>query len=318
MPLTSPAFSRTTSWRSNSWGSWIGSLLVGSLIMTTVPNDRGRHRECCLGSAMRPPSDQPAIRSPTVLRHVAVRHAGRAGNRSPSLVFVAAACGGDDAQDIPDNQQPIPTADAVITSRRRPPRSSAPTARPSTSVVVRAGRGAGSPRRWRPDRTDRDARSGAHVDADVRHHVWFVRRDARPRRGARDDSVAGRAGRGGVLRRHRVPPDRAGLRRPGRRPDRHRQGRTRLPDRRRAARRRHLHARCRGDGQGPGRRRLAPRAASSSSSPAPTPACPPEYAIVGEVTEGMDVVDVDRRARRPATEKPTQVILINTVTAAST
>jgi cyclophilin family peptidyl-prolyl cis-trans isomerase len=44
---------------------------------------------------------------------------------------------------------------------------------------------------------------------------------------------------------------------------------------------------------------------------------PPEYAIVGEVTEGLDVVEVIGTLGDPATEQPTQVILINSVTAAS-
>jgi cyclophilin family peptidyl-prolyl cis-trans isomerase len=45
---------------------------------------------------------------------------------------------------------------------------------------------------------------------------------------------------------------------------------------------------------------------------------PAEYAIVGEVTEGLDVVEVIGTLGDPATEKPTQVIVINSVTAAST
>lgn len=44
---------------------------------------------------------------------------------------------------------------------------------------------------------------------------------------------------------------------------------------------------------------------------------PAEYAIVGEVTEGMDVVDVIGALGDPLTEKPTQVIVINSVTAES-
>ena len=44
---------------------------------------------------------------------------------------------------------------------------------------------------------------------------------------------------------------------------------------------------------------------------------PAEYAIVGEVTEGLDVVELIGTLGDPATEKPTQVILINSVIAAS-
>ena len=45
---------------------------------------------------------------------------------------------------------------------------------------------------------------------------------------------------------------------------------------------------------------------------------PPDYAIVGEVTEGLDVVDVIGPLGDPATEEPTQVVLIESVTADST
>ena len=44
---------------------------------------------------------------------------------------------------------------------------------------------------------------------------------------------------------------------------------------------------------------------------------PAEYAIVGEVSDGMDVVEVIGTLGDPVTEKPTQVIVINSVTAAS-
>ncbi len=44
---------------------------------------------------------------------------------------------------------------------------------------------------------------------------------------------------------------------------------------------------------------------------------PPEYAIVGEVTEGLDVVDLIGTLGDPATEKPTQPVVIESVTVAS-
>ena len=44
---------------------------------------------------------------------------------------------------------------------------------------------------------------------------------------------------------------------------------------------------------------------------------PPDYAIVGEVTEGLDVVDLIGTLGDPATERPTQAVVIESVTAAS-
>jgi cyclophilin family peptidyl-prolyl cis-trans isomerase len=42
---------------------------------------------------------------------------------------------------------------------------------------------------------------------------------------------------------------------------------------------------------------------------------PPEYAIVGEVTDGLDVVDLIGTLGDPATEQPTQAVVIESVTA---
>jgi peptidyl-prolyl cis-trans isomerase B (cyclophilin B) len=44
---------------------------------------------------------------------------------------------------------------------------------------------------------------------------------------------------------------------------------------------------------------------------------PPEYAIVGEVTDGLDVVDLIGTLGDPATERPTQAVVIESVAAAS-
>ena len=44
---------------------------------------------------------------------------------------------------------------------------------------------------------------------------------------------------------------------------------------------------------------------------------PPEYAIVGEVTEGLDVVELIGTLGDPATEQPVQPIVVESVTAAS-
>ena len=44
---------------------------------------------------------------------------------------------------------------------------------------------------------------------------------------------------------------------------------------------------------------------------------PPDYAIVGEVTEGLDVVELIGTLGDPATEQPLQPIVIESVTASS-
>jgi peptidyl-prolyl cis-trans isomerase B (cyclophilin B) len=44
---------------------------------------------------------------------------------------------------------------------------------------------------------------------------------------------------------------------------------------------------------------------------------PPDYAVVGEVTAGLDVVDLIGTLGDPATERPTQPVVIESVTAAS-
>ena len=45
---------------------------------------------------------------------------------------------------------------------------------------------------------------------------------------------------------------------------------------------------------------------------------PPDYAIIGEVTEGLDVVDLIGTLGDPATEQPTQAVVIESVTATGT
>jgi cyclophilin family peptidyl-prolyl cis-trans isomerase len=40
---------------------------------------------------------------------------------------------------------------------------------------------------------------------------------------------------------------------------------------------------------------------------------PPEYAIVGEVTEGLEVVELIGTLGDPATEQPTQPVVISSV-----
>ena len=70
------------------------------------------------------------------------------------------------------------------------------------------------------------ARPREDLQARLQDELRLVHGHARPRVGPGDRRVARLAREGGLLRRHRLPPDRAGLRDPGRRPD---------ADRRRAA-----------------------------------------------------------------------------------
>ena len=44
---------------------------------------------------------------------------------------------------------------------------------------------------------------------------------------------------------------------------------------------------------------------------------PPDYAVVGEVTDGLDVVELIGTLGDPATEQPTQPVVVESVTAAS-
>ena len=108
--------------------------------------------------------------------------------------------------------------------------------------------------------------------------------------GARHGGLARLAREGGLLRRHDLPPDRARLRDPGRRPDPGRERRARLPDRRSAAGRLEVHRGRRRDGQD-GRR--ASRDVGQPVLRRQRPergTLPPDYAIVGNVTSGMDTV----------------------------
>ena len=127
------------------------------------------------------------------------------------------------------------------------------------------------------------------------------------------DSVVGRPCRGRVLRRHGVPSHRARVRDPRWRPD---------PD----------------GGGGPGYQTVDVPAEGAAythgvvamAKAGPEPAgtagsqffvvtgadvgLPPDYAIVGEVTEGLDVVDLIGTLGDPATEQPTQAVVIESVT----
>ena len=67
------------------------------------------------------------------------------------------------------------------------------------------------------------------------------------------------------------------------------------------------------DGQDRSSRSRARRAASSSSSPARTPQLPPDYALLGKVTEGQDVVDLIGVAPVGPDEQPVEPIVIESV-----
>ena len=125
--------------------------------------------------------------------------------------------------------------------------------------------------------------------------------------GTGDGCLARLAREVGLLRRHDLPPDRPRLRDPGRRPDAVGSRRPRLPDGRSAPGRTPPTRRASSRWRRPAPSRREPPAASSSSSPAPTSGLPPDYAIVGDVTSGIDIVerigalgDADDGARRPA------------------
>ena len=93
-----------------------------------------------------------------------------------------------------------------------------------------------------------------------------------------------------------LPPDRPGLRDPGRRPGRHRRGRPGLHGRRGAAE--GPQVRRRASSRWP-RRRPSPPGTSGSQffvvTGAGAATLTPDYALLGKVTTGMDVVDEDRR-----------------------
>ena len=111
-----------------------------------------------------------------------------------------------------------------------------------------------------------------------------------------------------------LPPDRAGLRDPGRRPDPDR--REAAPATRRSTRRRPTRSTSRASSRW---RRPAAEAPGTSGSQffvvtGADVGLPPDYAIVGTVTDGMDTVDRIGRLGDPATEQPTQPVVIESVT----
>ena len=122
---------------------------------------------------------------------------------------------------------------------------------------------------------------------------------ARPEDLAEDGRLVRLARQAGLLRRHRLPPHRAGLRDPGRRPDR--PAAPAAPATRCATSRRRTRPTRRGSSRWrrPRRSRPGPPAASSTSSPPPDAGLPPDYAVLGEVVKGLDVALAIEPARRP-------------------
>ena len=168
-------------------------------------------------------------------------------------------------------------------------------------------------RRRRPSRSATAAsnrRRSARRRQDVRLVIetncgsFTIELDQKP--APNDGRVARRARQERLLRRHDLPPDRPRLRHPGRRPDRDGHAAARLHDRRRAAERRRVHAGRRRDGED---RQTEPPGTAGSQFfvvTGPDVGLPPDYAIVGKVTEGIDDVDAidalgdGRRSRREA------------------
>ena len=123
------------------------------------------------------------------------------------------------------------------------------------------------------DLADLDPRQdelGRRRDGQGRLHDSIWRRRPRPA-----DGGVRRPRREGLLRRADVPPDRARVRDPGRRPAGERNGRARVLGGRRPAEGHPVQEGPRRNGEGAERAGRAPRAASSSSSPATASACRP-------------------------------------------
>ena len=234
------------------------------------------------------------------------------------LVAVAAACGGDDAQDIPDNQQPIPTADAVIT---QPPAATEITGAPDAFDTVPVASGCEAVEAPEPgedgghtvpeDPLDSELTWTLTFDTSCGTFVVTLDLGSAPATTASLVALAESGYFDGTVI-HRVVP---GSLFQGGDP-------------------------TMGTGSAPGYRTVdvppadaryergvvgmaktaqeAPGTAGSQFfvAAAADLGLPPEYAIVGEVTEGMDVVD-RIAALGDVAEQPTQVIVVNSVTAES-
>jgi peptidyl-prolyl cis-trans isomerase B (cyclophilin B) len=236
-------------------------------------------------------------------------------------MIVAAGCGGDDEQDIPDNQQPIPTADAVIT---QPPPATEITgteivgtdagavASPCQSVEQPAPRDGGG-QTAPTDTLDPALTWTLTFDTTCGSFVVTLDPASAPETTASLVALAEDGFFDGIAF-HRIVPgtliqggDQTGTGggSPGYRTV------DAPPDA--ATYDRGVMAMAKTAAEEPGTAGSQFFIVTSSNYQ-----LPPEYAIVGEVTEGMDVVDVIGALGDPASEKPTQVIVINSVTAAST
>ena len=154
-------------------------------------------------------------------------------------------------------------------------------------------------------------------DVVARRRTAAASRSSSPRRPRRRRPRRSRASSARASSTHRLPPDHPRVRRPGRRPDRQRQRRPRLLDRRPAARLDAVHARRRRDGEDRERGGRHARAASSSSSPRRTRSCR-RTTRCSEGRQGPAVVRPDRAARRPGgSGTPTAIVEIEKATVTS-
>jgi peptidyl-prolyl cis-trans isomerase B (cyclophilin B) len=242
-----------------------------------------------------------------VLRR-AVVHAGVVA----SLSLLATACASDDAQDIPDNQQPIPTADAVIT-QPPPPTTAAVGADLAGCEVVETPAPKPDGGHTAPSETlDPELTWTLTFETSCGVFVVTLDLESAPQTTASLVALA-EAGYFDETLIHRIVP---GVLFQGGDP-------------------------TGGTGSGPGYRTVDVPASDArylrgvvgmakTSAEAPGTAgsqyfvaagadlnLPPEYAIVGQVTEGMEVVD-RISALGDAAEQPTAVVVVHTVTVAST
>ena len=154
--------------------------------------------------------------------------------------------------------KPVPRAARAIPAWRLSPRR--PTARPTVTATLNKPS-------W-PVTAGHDHRPLQDLHGHRDHRRRALHHQPRPKPGAQDGQQLRLPGRPPLLRLHRLPPGHPRLRRPDRRPDRHRHRRPGLPVRRRAPGegRPPVPAGLGGHGQ---LRAPTPTAASSSSWPAP-------------------------------------------------
>ena len=216
-----------------------------------------------------------------------------------------AACGGDDESPASGDTTAATTTETSDGERRRRLLAG--------RLRGRRGARARSPTAASPPPED-DLDDGHDLPPRGRDELRHLHDHARPGARAEDDRLARLARGEGLLRRHDLPPRRAraSSSRAATRPEPARGGPGYQtvdvpPERRR------LHAGRRRDGEGRRSRRRARPGASSSSSPGQDVGLPPEYAIVGEVTEGLDtVLAIDELG--VADGPPSQPVVIERVT----